>query len=47
MSEVVSPNLERARRFYSDLFGWKVDADPSMGATGVECSNGSYHNGSS
>lgn len=35
MFEVVSPNLERAQQFYSDLFDWKVDVDPSMGGYGL------------
>jgi predicted enzyme related to lactoylglutathione lyase len=35
MFEVVSSNLERAQQFYSTLFDWKVDADPSMGGYGV------------
>ena len=29
--EIVSPDHERAQGFYSDLFGWKVAADPDMG----------------
>ncbi len=29
--EVTSPDHERAQKFYSELFGWTVNADPSMG----------------
>ena len=29
--EVTSPDQERAQRFYGDLFGWQVSADPAMG----------------
>jgi predicted enzyme related to lactoylglutathione lyase len=29
--EVISSDAERAKRFYADLFEWKVDADPSLG----------------
>jgi uncharacterized protein len=29
--EIISPNAERARKFYAELFGWKVDSDPAMG----------------
>jgi hypothetical protein len=29
--EVISPDAERAQRFYAELFGWQVAADPSMG----------------
>jgi predicted enzyme related to lactoylglutathione lyase len=29
--EVISPEAERAQRFYADLFDWKVEADPAMG----------------
>lgn len=29
--EVVSPDAERARRFYAELFDWQVNADPEMG----------------
>jgi predicted enzyme related to lactoylglutathione lyase len=29
--EVISPDHERAQRFYSELFGWQVAADPEMG----------------
>ena len=28
--EVISPDVERAQRFYAELFGWKVTADPDM-----------------
>lgn len=29
--EVTSADHERAQRFYGELFGWQVTADPSMG----------------
>jgi hypothetical protein len=29
--EVVSPNAERAQKFYGELFDWQVSADPEMG----------------
>jgi hypothetical protein len=29
--EVISPNAERAQKFYAELFGWQVSADPAMG----------------
>lgn len=29
--EVISPNAERAQKFYAGLFGWQVSADPAMG----------------
>ncbi len=35
MFEVVSANVERAQKFYSDLFDWKVEADPAMGGYGL------------
>jgi len=35
MFEVVSPDVERAQQFYSSLFDWKVDPDPSMGGYGL------------
>lgn len=35
MFEIVSPDHERAQRFYSELFGWSVDADPDMGGYGL------------
>src|SRR5258706_14697458 len=33
--EVISPNHERAQKFYSELFGWQVVADPAMGGYGL------------
>src|SRR5258706_12308941 len=33
--EVISPNHERAQKFYSELFGWQVAADPAMGGYGL------------
>jgi uncharacterized protein len=29
--EVVSQDAPRAQKFYADLFGWQVAADPAMG----------------
>lgn len=29
--EIISDDAERARRFYTDLFGWKAEPDPDMG----------------
>ncbi len=29
--EVISPNQERAQKFYAELFSWQVSADPAMG----------------
>ena len=28
--EIISPNAERARKFYAELFGWKIESDPVM-----------------
>ncbi|HSS11521.1 MAG TPA: VOC family protein [Acidimicrobiales bacterium] len=28
--EVISPEAERAQKFYAELFGWQVNADPAM-----------------
>jgi hypothetical protein len=28
--EVISPNAERVQKFYGELFGWQVTADPTM-----------------
>lgn len=33
--EVVSPDHERAQKFYRELFGWQVAADPAMGGYGL------------
>jgi uncharacterized protein len=33
--EVISPDHERAQKFYSELFGWQVSADPAMGGYGL------------
>ncbi|MGY1616975.1 VOC family protein [Geodermatophilus sp. SYSU D00691] len=33
--EVTSPDHERAQRFYGELFGWQVAADPGMGGYGL------------
>jgi predicted enzyme related to lactoylglutathione lyase len=29
--EIVSPEAERARKFYTEMFGWTAQADPDMG----------------
>ncbi len=29
--EVISPDHERAKKFYGELFGWQFSADPDMG----------------
>ena len=31
--EIISPDHEQAQKFYSELFGWEVAADPAMGGT--------------
>ena len=33
--EGISPDHERAQKFYSELFGWQVAADPAMGGYGL------------
>ncbi len=33
--EVSSPDAERAQRFFGDLFGWQVAADPELGGYGL------------
>jgi predicted enzyme related to lactoylglutathione lyase len=33
--EVVSPDHERAQKFYRELFDWTVEADPAMGGYGL------------
>src|ERR1700738_3830552 len=33
--EVVSADHERAQKFYAELFGWQVAADPAMGGYGL------------
>jgi len=33
--EIVSPEAERARKFYTELFGWQAAADPNMGGYAV------------
>jgi predicted enzyme related to lactoylglutathione lyase len=33
--EVSSPDSARAQRFYAELFGWQVAADPDMGGYGL------------
>ena len=34
--EIISPDAERAKKFYADLFGWKVGSDPLMGDYSLE-----------
>jgi uncharacterized protein len=29
--EIASPDAERARKFYTEMFGWTADADPDLG----------------
>ena len=33
--EIISPDHERAQKFYRELFGWEVAADPAMGGYGL------------
>ena len=33
--EVISPDHERAQKFYGELFGWQVAADRAMGGYGL------------
>ena len=33
--EVTSTDHERAQKFYAELFGWSVSADPNMGGYGI------------
>jgi uncharacterized protein len=33
--EVTSADHERAQKFYGELFGWQVAADPAMGGYGL------------
>lgn len=33
--EITSADHERAQKFYAELFGWTVNADPSMGGYGI------------
>ncbi len=33
--EIVSPDHERAQKFYRELFSWRVEADPAMGGYGL------------
>jgi hypothetical protein len=33
--EVVSPDHERAQKFYSELFDWQVSTDPAMDGYGL------------
>jgi len=33
--EVISPDHERAQKFYGELFNWQIAADPAMGGYGL------------
>jgi uncharacterized protein len=33
--EILRPDHERAQKFYRELFGWQVTADPAMGGYGL------------
>ncbi len=33
--EIIGPDHERAQKFYAELFGWEVAADPAMGGYGL------------
>ena len=33
--EVTSRDAERAQKFYAELFGWQIAADPAMGGYGL------------
>lgn len=33
--EIISPDHERAQKFYGELFGWKMAADPAMSGYGL------------
>src|SRR5690242_15555365 len=33
--EITSNDHERAQKFYAELFGWTVNADPKMGGYGI------------
>jgi predicted enzyme related to lactoylglutathione lyase len=33
--EITSPDHERAQKFYAEMFGWQVAADPAMGGYGL------------
>jgi predicted enzyme related to lactoylglutathione lyase len=33
--EITSPDHARAQKFYAELFGWQVAADPAMGGYGL------------
>ena len=33
--EVTSPDAERAQKFYAELFGWQIAADPAMSGYGL------------
>ncbi len=32
---MISPDAERAQKFYAELFGWQIAADPAMGGYGL------------
>ena len=33
--EIISPDAERAQKFYAELFGWQIAVDPAMGGYGL------------
>lgn len=33
--EVTGSDAARAQKFYADLFGWRISADPTMGGYGI------------
>jgi uncharacterized protein len=33
--EVTSPDAERAQKFYAELFGWQIAADPDGNPVGL------------
>lgn len=33
--EVISPDAAAAQKFYAELFGWQIAADPAMGGYGL------------
>ncbi|MFI0479092.1 VOC family protein [Actinomadura sp. 9N215] len=41
--EVISPDHERAQKFYGRLFDWQVAADPAMGGYGLVDTGGGEH----
>jgi predicted enzyme related to lactoylglutathione lyase len=35
MFEITSPQLDRAQKFYAELFDWSIDPDPDIGGYGL------------